>query len=48
MIGKRIACAIFFTTLAEMNVLPKGIDKIVWTHDPKGSFNVKGFSSMVL
>lgn len=31
----------FLATLAKMNVLPKGIDKIVGPYDPKSSFTIK-------
>ena len=33
----------FLATLARMNVLPEGIDEIVWPYNPKGSFTIKCF-----
>jgi len=34
----------FLATLAKINVLPEGIDKIVWTCVPNSPFTIKSFS----
>jgi len=38
----------FLVTLAKMNVLPKGIDKIVWPYYPKSSFTNQELLSKAL